>query len=750
MNGASPGKLVLDPVLPVPVVLLLGLVLLALTARIYWHVGASAGPWRTLILLVLRVLGLALVLLLLLQPSRQEFLRPPLKDRVTLIGLDTSLSMKQRDAGDKSRLDAAKNLLLESGAVTPGGMPADPYFRLFQFSDDARPIQQSILDLVPTGRTTLFHKSVGDMLDTAGNNETVNAVILLTDGHDFQMVNPVKTGLAARNRRVPIYAVAFGKQGNVRDVAVHITSFEPYCYVKQKAHIDATLRLIGCELEDLTVQLLRQGHVVQTKRVNAQQLQELPVDFEVTEPKTGQYEYEVHVQPLAGEVDTANNSAITYLNVIDQQIRVLLLEGDPYWDTTFLQRSLMRDDKFDVDALIRYGPNHIRAIRKTPGRGELRLPQTLNQLAAYDIVILGRSVDKLANQSGQFALTSAGQVPGGRTNFAALLDEYVRDRGGVVIFSRGQAFEHPPNDGLEPVLWGNQVRPNVHLDITAEGRGLSPFRVLNDEAGGLDQLPDLVDEKKPGALQPLTSVFAVAAGRNDATPEPAIVHRRYGQGQVVSIGVDGLWRWSLNARVQGNNSPFDRFWNQMILWLEAGRDIIPNRQFSFRPNSANILLGEKVYFRLTLREPEPKLKSVPVTIYYGASEAGRTTLAPALGSFGRFTAEFLPKGVGRYRAVVHLPDGTTQESRFIVFTENLEETEVTADTLYLRRLCEASGGRLIQPNELGKLLARMAHEPTDQTSKIVLRPVWNAAWVFYLAGLFFGLDWYLRRRWGLC
>src|ERR1700689_2589396 len=106
------------------------------------------------------------------------------------------------------------------------------------------------------------------------------------------MVSPVKTGLAAKERGAPIYAVALGRQGDVRDVAVRITGFQPYCYVKQKAHINAALRLIGCELEDLTVQLLRQGQVVQSKVVNAQQLQELPVEFEVTEPEVGQYEYE--------------------------------------------------------------------------------------------------------------------------------------------------------------------------------------------------------------------------------------------------------------------------------------------------------------------------------------------------------------------------------------------------------------------------------------------------------------------------
>ena len=757
MNSATATGFFFDPILPEPFIVLIGALLLFVTVRVYWRVGVFAGTWRSLVLLFFRVAGMALILGLLLQPSRREYAPTPAQDRVTLIGLDTSLSMKQRDAGGKTRLDAAKNLLQESGAVAANGIAADSRLRLFGFSDDATPVQESVFDVAAKGKTTLFHKSIDTMLSTATSDQTVNALILLTDGHDFEMVNPVKTGLGAHSRAAPIYAVALGSQGNVRDAAARITGFQPYCYVKQKAHIDATLRLIGCELEDLTVQLLRQGQVVQTKRMNAQQLQELPVEFEVTEPVIGQYEYEVHVQPLDHELDTNNNSAITYLNVIDQQIRVLLLEGDPYWDTTFLQRSLMRDDKLDVDALIRYSTNNIRAIRKTPGTGELQIPTTVDQLAGYDVVILGRAVDSLAASSpaaspdpgGGFPLLST-QTGVGNPSLPDLLDRYVKERGGTVIFSRGPAFPASPSRGLEPVLWSEKTRDHVRLSITPEGRSLSPFQVLNNGQGDVDSLPDLVEGKTPTETQPLTSIFAVAAGRDDGTADAAIVHRRYGQGQVVSIGVGGLWRWSLNAKSDGANSPFDRFWDQMLLWLLAGRDFIPNRQYSFRPNSANVMLGENVYLRLVLRQPDPKLKSAPVTIYFGDAEAGRTTLAPSPASLSRLTAEFLPEHTGRYRAVVNLPDGTTQESRFIVSTENLEETEVATDSLYLRRLCEASGGRLIEPADLTKLLKEFRNEQSQQAPKVLVTPVWNEPWVFYLAGLLFGLDWFLRRRWGLC
>ena len=188
----------------------------------------------------------------------------------------------------------------------------------------------------------------------------------------------------------------------------------------------------------------------------------------------------------------------------------------------------------------------------------------------------------------------------------ARLDQYVKDRGGTVIFSRGPAFENPALAGeLEPVFWGSKGRDRVHLDVTAEGRSLSAFRTLGGGVNGLDDLPDLLDGRSPTDRKPLAATLAQAAGRDDGVPEPAIVHRRYGRGQVVSMGVEGLWRWGLNAKAEGVNSPFDRFWDQMILWLLAGRDFIPNRQFSFRPNSANILLGEKIYFHLTLRQPDP-------------------------------------------------------------------------------------------------------------------------------------------------
>lgn len=725
-------NLVYDPIVPIPAIVLTGLLLLLITIYAYWRVGLTLSVYRRIALLIFRLLGLALLLLLLLQPSREIQLPPPAKDRPIVVAVDSSLSMKQQDVERASRWDAAIRLLIDSETIGKNGSTENPLLSLFQFSSEAQPITKSVLELAPKGKTTKFNQSIEAMLMNTGARPP-KAIILLTDGHDFEMVSPVKTGTAARTREAPIYAVPLGRQGKVRDVSARITSYQPYCYVRQKARIAATLRVIGCEYEDLQLELSRQGNVIQKKRVNAGELQEVPAEFEVIEPEIGQYEYEIRVLPLDHEVDSANNSAITYLNIVDQQIRILMLEGDPYWDSTFLQRSLMRNDKFDVHALLRYGNDRVRAICKTEGQQTITVPGDLETLSRYDVVILGRGIEKLMQGK------------------ESLLDAYVAERNGTLIFSRGKAFSTGSfKTDLEPVIWGESYKDHVRLGIGPDGRKLAAFRSLTPEGVGLDDLPELVISRSPEDAKPLMATLAVSTSGSVQTPMPAVVHRRHGRGQVVSVGVDGLWRWGLTIKAEAPNTPFDRFWDQLILWLMAGRDFTPTRQYTFRPNSANVLLGEKALFRATLRQPEPSLKSVPITLFQGDKECGRISLTPSSSDPGRFTGEFLPQAKGRYRAIARFPDGSTQESRFVVFDENLEETEVTTDTVALRRLCDSSGGRLIEPEELSKLIKELQAESRETTPKTRIEPVWNTGSVFYLAAFFFGLDWFLRRRWGLC
>ena len=721
----------LDPIFPPALILAAALLLALLTALIYARVGAQLPAWKKSALAFLRILGVVLVTLLLLQPSRVELINPLLTTRVTLLAVDNSRSMTQRDVPQGTRTDAARAALADAALLHPDGTAAQDDLRFFKFGANAAAIT-SASQLDAADATTRIHTSITDLLGSLRADESARAIVLLTDGHDFESVNPAKTGFLARGREAPIFVVPTGRQGKVRDVAARITSYLPYTYVKQKARIAASLRLIGCELETIEVDLWRDGQWVQKRRIEAGEAAEVPVEFEVTEPLVGQYEYEVRVRPLEGEVDRENNAALTYLNVIDQQIQVLVLEGSPYWDSTFLQRSLMRNEKLNVDAVVAYGEGKTRVIRKKKSGTEFAMPKLPQEWRRYDVVVLGRDVDRILGTGG-----------------IQQLDDYAKNQGGTVIFSRGPAFgKTNAKTELEPVIWGDSPAGHVRMTPAREGQALAPFRALAEQQRKEESLPELIAVHPITEKKTLAATLATAQAGSAGDAVPAMIHRRFGEGQVLSVGVDGLWRWAFNARVDGPNTFFDRFWDQMILWLMAGRDFVPAQKFSLRASSANIPVGEKIYFRATSRDGAAAAREIPLVISQNGVEVGRTTLTTTDQAPDKLAAEYLPAKTGKYDATAQIP-GVTASARFFVFEDNPERTEVALDLTYLKRLSEASGGRIVAPEELGKVLADLKTNEASASPATRLHSLWDRASVFWMLGLLFAADWYLRRRWGL-
>lgn len=736
--AASFSDLVFDPLVPVPFIALLGLVLGALTLWTYLKTGRHLTPVRRWSLIVFRLVACALVLLILLQPSRIEPLPVQTTEKVTLIAIDASRSMRQRDAGKHTRFDAAREVLWDAKVMprstTAAAVAADG-MRVFSFGENASPLTGPLADLRPDRPTTNIHTSVQTILGSLSATEGAHALFLFTDGHDFELVNPAQTALAARNRRIPIYVVPFGGEGAVRDVSVRITAYQPFHYAKQTVRIGAAIRPLGCPYETLKVSLLREGRPVQSRSVVVRDEALVPLHFDVVEEKAGQFEYEIRVEPLAGEADTDNNRAFSYVNIIDKKIRVLVLEGRPYWDTTFLQRSLRRNDKLDLDTVVSYAKDRWRVVRTHERKEPFRVPSTAAEWNAYDLVILGQGIDLLLKDAQ-----------------AEALQAYVDQQGGVVVFARGDAFSGRDLGGvLQPVKWGNLAMNRVPLRIGREGRGVAPFRLLSDAAeadGASGAMPDMI-----GAYQATDrkALAATLAQVDEAADFPAMVHRRQGAGQVLSIGVDGLWRWAFNAKAEQANTVFDRFWDQTVLWLMRGRDVMPDSRFTFRADTANVLLGEKIRFRIIARDANESARSLPITLFDDNREIARLNAVAPLGSTGqRLEADFVPEKTGRYRAEVTLPDATRQTVRFATYDENVEETDVAADLAYLRRLTEASGGRVLKPEEFARTVNEAVATPAEDAPRIRKITAWDRTWIFWMIGLLFGADWYLRRRWGLC
>jgi hypothetical protein len=399
---------------------------------------------------------------------------------------------------------------------------------------------------------------------------------------------------------------------------------------------------------------------------------------------------------------------------------------------------LASNDKIDLDAIVQYTRDkarRTRSVEMAPQAHEPAVPATQKDFNNYDVIILGKSVDGFFDPA----------------RFAMLLS-FVKEHGGTVVFSRGEAFANEAREKeLEPVRWVDRAWSRVHFRIGREGQLLSPFRVLAEGSGGVEALPDLLGVRQAAEHKTLAADLAQAVDPESGAEAAAMVHRRVGRGQVLSVGVAGLWRWSFNPKAALTNNVFDRFWDQLVLWLVAASDTTPSESFAFRSNTANVVLGAPINFRLSIRDPGLAPGNVPIVIYDEHQEVARKTLAPADGTDKlHLSAEYLPQKPGRYRAVAELGGGQKREVKWMVFDDNPEEKDVAADVPYLKALCESTGGKLLMPGELPALIERLQQPPPETLQQARLKSVWDSAWLFYIIGAAFGLDWYLRKKWGLC
>jgi len=709
--------MIINPILPMAWIITLAVLLTLLTLAAHLSAGRQLGRIRNVSLTALRLVGVLGIVSLLLRFSEEKSITPPSVERSVFVAIDQSGSMAEDDVEGIPRFDHARKILAEGGLLS---QEAQSLVRLHLFDQSVRSIAAEKLEgISPTGNRTLFHSSLRQLF-RSHEGPPPSALLILSDGHDHESIPPGQTARLARDRNTVIYGLPIGASGSARDVSIRITGHHPYTFRKQLTRLAASIRTIGCPRETLIVTLTREGKVIETKSVRTGDKSFHDVEFIVTEDDPGQFEYAFEVQPLAGEVQTGNNAAVNYLNVLDEKIRLLMIEGSPYWDTTFLRRSLAQNDKLDIDALTRFTSDRVRAVRSNPKRAsdELKAPQKVDDFLPYKMVILGKEVHQVLGENGIKAM-----------------EEWVDQHGGIVIFARGKAWENRPDSGLEPIVWSEDSRPG-QLEISATARDLAPFQLLHQRTASGD-LPQIITYEPAGDAKTLSESYA-----KTGTSNAGVIYRRFGRGQTLSLGVGNLWKWVFNKDTEFDNNLYDLFWDQLVLWMLSTGGISPGSDYTFQTNTANLAMGETITFTLLLNGQDPPQDQPAVTVTHREEQAAVLALAPA-DDGASYAATFTPRANGRYRANITLPNGKKATARFAVFTEELERSETAVDTAYLQQLSEASGGHLLERSQLKELFSGMINEAAPMEKRTRIHPLWDQLWILFTIICLLALEWFL-------
>jgi hypothetical protein len=728
---------------------------------------------RWMSVLTLMVIGFVLVLLTLLNPTLNRPLPgPPGKPLLTIL-VDASASMATSDcAGNQPRFASAGRV----ASALASKLGDDYEVRLRTFADAASAADaKSIASQSATGKFTDVAAAIGQSLDQ--DRPQGQAVVLLSDGINNvgTTARVLDTVHSAKAMATPVYTRTFGGEVNTFDVAVELRSPQDLAFVGQKVPVTVRVKEVGARTAKATVRLVRGSEEIARRETEISPVSTAELVFMVAQDKVGMYPYEVRVEPLEGEVTAANNATSYLLRVVDEPIRVLALEGKPYWDSKFLVRTLASDPAVALDSVVKVADN--RFMRRTLSRGGADVTNAATQpsvaqraetwkvqesasdvigsadhLKGYQVIVLGRDAEAFLTDA---AVTT--------------LQNWIANDGGALVCYRGSPTSQVNQRlaKLMPVQWTPTPETRFRVKLTEPGRGMNwwPTQGSGEMLAGL---PTLVSAQTVESTKPLAVVLATSTGSSGAggasAETPAVIYQQYGTGRVVVIEGAGMWRWAfLPPQYQSQEEIYRGLWQSLLRWLiSGGESLTPGKQMMLRADKVTFLSTEPATATLLLREEANRRGEIPkIELSSTDSGAGAAptnqpkVFAPAAvgEEVGTYRVNFgvLPEGRYVAKAAGAKADDASAVAVLEVRNVSEEQLDLRARPDLMQRIADDSGGTVLSSDDVANELAAKfkQHLARTRPTQVEHVPAWDHWWAMIGLILVWGASWAMRRASGL-
>ncbi|MFP4537187.1 MAG: hypothetical protein ACLFPA_02700 [Dichotomicrobium sp.] len=583
---------------------------------------------------LLRLLAGAFLLLALANPVLKQEERESLRN-VAVVVLDESSS--QKIAGRPERTGAIRG----------------------QLSDRLRDIPNLDIRFVRAGadgdsereETRLFDALNRGMADVPA--ERLAGVFMVTDGQ----IHDVPNNAAEVNFGAPVHALLTGQEGEFdRHIKIHTAPRYGLVGSTQTAEIEVVQTGANDRPENATLTVRREGEDPETMQVRVGERVELPFHF----PRAGPTYMEVALDAVDGELTTANNRIVMKAEGVRENLRVLLVSGEPHaGERTW--RNLLRSDA-SVDLV------HFTILR--PPEKQDGTP--INQLS----LIAFPTRELFSEKLDEFDLIIFDRYQRRGVLPLIYIDNIARyvSEGGAVLIAAGPDFASPLSLYRTPLSDVVPARPSGRV---IEG----PFKPR-------------VSEK--GDRHPVTSGLT-GAGVNGEAPEwgrwfraidvqtnsgdvlmtgpedkPLLVLARQGEGRVGMFLSDHAWLW---ARGYEGGGPYADILRRISHWLMKEPDL---------EEEALDVSAARQSLTITRRSMSDSIE--PVEVNGPDGESRSVTLEEA--GAGRWRSTVTAETPGLYRVT----SGDLSAVAHVGAVNSRELTEVTASREPLDPVLEETGG----------------------------------------------------------
>jgi hypothetical protein len=584
---------------------------------------------------LLRALAVVLVAIALLNPALQREIREPLDGVVALV---VDRTQSQRAAGRLEATDATAAAVAERLRATPGV--------------EVREVTVDRPDPDRDG-TSLFGP-LADLLSDVPPDRIAGAVIV-TDGqvHDAPDGAPFEA---------PVHALVVGRPDE-RDRRIEIAAAPRFGLVGSRQTVMVRVEDHASEGETVPLTVRADETVIETRNVRIGE----SVTIQAPVAHGGQNFIQLSVPAVPGELTTVNNTAVAIIEGVRENLRVLLVSGEPHaGERTW--RNLLKSDA-SVDLV------HFTILRP---------PEKQDGTPINELSLIAFPTRELFSQKiDEFDLIVFDRYHRRNVLPALYFDniaQYVLNGGAVLVaagpdYSGSRSIYHTPLATILPVVPSGGVVEEAFRPTVSDRGERHP---VTRELPGSDSEPPAWS---PWFRQVETTPMSGETVMNGARGEPLLVLSREGKGRVAMMLSDQIWLWARGFDGGGPHVPLLR---RLSHWLMKEPEL---EEEALRIVTAP---GALTVERQTLADAV-----APVTVTDPTGEERAVELAEAKPGLWRATVD--DPEMGLWRAT----DGTLTALGHVGPANPLEAQDLRSDTQRLQPVADATRGsvRRVAPGE---------------------------------------------------
>ncbi len=506
----------------------------------------------------------------------------------------------------------------------------------------------------------------------------------------------------------PVYSVGVGDTIPSRDLSIKRINYNKVVYQGNQFPLIVDIFNNGYVGENVSVEIRKQGTLVDSKRINLQGDQEVnSLEFILDAEVVGVEAYNITIVPKDGESSTINNTRRAFIETVDSKQKILIAASSPHPDIKALKSLIESKEGTEVQL-------YLDGITEDTPEGP------------FDLVIMHQ-------------LPGVTDLPAWLTSWLAKTNTwYITGTGSLNNMNEANPVISYQSYGQSDLV-GTNLNPNFELFSIDEA-------LLNRAAN----YPPIRAPYGQFTLKNNANIYLYQKIGSVQTNRPLLSIYNGDERKSAVLSGSGIWKWKLQeSGLHDTPDLFNELFGKLIQYLSTKDD---KRNFRVATTDETYFESEPVEFNTEVyNELFEKVYDYNIDLKLTNSDNETVEYNYVNAPSENYQINGLAPGVYRYTASTSLAGNREVASgSFAVQKLALEDIDLTANFQLLRNISNNSGGQFFPFDNAD----RAVNAITDSNPKPLARsnerlnPIIHNPWILLLLLSLLSIEWFTRKYHG--